>query len=218
MIFEKILAVAAIGFIVIFFVGPIITWLVCTIWEAIMDMKRNGTGVFRVWVITIITVALAFAATFFWYIPGKETSKYNDGYKEGHITGYDEGYEIGTLEGRIEGRNAGYDEGYDAGYSEGYNVGYGDGEKRGEIKSQLASSDGSGTAALTAPAGTNSDTWTPPADRWIPSWTDPDQTVYVSNRSHTIHSIPNCSGMKNYIEMTFWNAVEEGYDFCLNCW
>lgn len=46
----------------------------------------------------------------------------------------------------------------------------------------------------------------------------PDTIVYVSNRSNTIHSVHNCSGMRNYREMTISNAVSRGYDFCTNCW
>ena len=47
---------------------------------------------------------------------------------------------------------------------------------------------------------------------------DPDTIVYVSSRSHTIHSVHNCSGMKNYTEMTIYQANSKGYKFCPNCW
>lgn len=43
-------------------------------------------------------------------------------------------------------------------------------------------------------------------------------TVYVSNRSNTIHSISNCSNMKNYREMTRSEADSNGYKYCKNCW
>lgn len=46
----------------------------------------------------------------------------------------------------------------------------------------------------------------------------PDTIVYVSNRSNTIHSVSNCSGMRNYREMTIYNATSRGYNFCTNCW
>lgn len=45
-----------------------------------------------------------------------------------------------------------------------------------------------------------------------------DTTVYVSSRSHTIHSVSDCSGMKNYSEMTLGEADGKGYDYCPNCW
>ena len=42
-------------------------------------------------------------------------------------------------------------------------------------------------------------------------------TVYVS-RSHKIHSVPDCSGMSRYTEMTLAEADARGYDYCDNCW
>lgn len=46
----------------------------------------------------------------------------------------------------------------------------------------------------------------------------PDTIVYVSSRSNTIHSVSDCSGMRNYREMTIYNAASRGYSFCSNCW
>ena len=47
---------------------------------------------------------------------------------------------------------------------------------------------------------------------------DPARVVYVSN-SGKIHSVNDCSGMKNYKTMTLAEAEEKGYDvFCHNCW
>lgn len=43
-------------------------------------------------------------------------------------------------------------------------------------------------------------------------------TVYVSNRSNTIHSQHDCSGMKNYREMTLGEADAKGYKYCDMCW
>ena len=43
------------------------------------------------------------------------------------------------------------------------------------------------------------------------------ETVYVSN-SGKIHRIPNCSGMKNYTEMSKDEAVSRGYSYCKNCY
>lgn len=45
-----------------------------------------------------------------------------------------------------------------------------------------------------------------------------DTVVYVSKRSHTIHKVHDCSGMKNYEEMTIEQAEAKGYDYCPNCW
>lgn len=42
--------------------------------------------------------------------------------------------------------------------------------------------------------------------------------VYVSDKSNTIHSIPDCSGMKNYREMSEEQANANGYKYCPNCW
>lgn len=46
----------------------------------------------------------------------------------------------------------------------------------------------------------------------------PDTIVYVSRKSDTIHSVHDCSGMKNYREMTIYDATQRGYEFCPNCW
>lgn len=43
-------------------------------------------------------------------------------------------------------------------------------------------------------------------------------TVYVSKASNTVHSILDCSGMKNYRTMSLDEATERGYKFCTNCW
>ena len=45
-----------------------------------------------------------------------------------------------------------------------------------------------------------------------------DTIVYVSNSGKKIHSVNNCSGMKNYTEMTLGQAVDRGYKQCSNCW
>lgn len=42
--------------------------------------------------------------------------------------------------------------------------------------------------------------------------------VYVSNRSNTIHSVSDCSGMKNYRTMTLGEADANGYIYCNDCW
>ena len=42
-------------------------------------------------------------------------------------------------------------------------------------------------------------------------------TVYVS-RTGKIHSNRSCSGMKYYTRMDYNEAVDEGYDFCMNCY
>ena len=47
---------------------------------------------------------------------------------------------------------------------------------------------------------------------------DPSATVYVSNASNTIHSVHNCSGMKNYRTMTLAEANSRGYKYCPKCW
>ena len=46
---------------------------------------------------------------------------------------------------------------------------------------------------------------------------DPNTIVYVSN-SGKIHLVSDCSGMKNYKEMTLKEAVSRGYEYCKNCW
>ena len=42
--------------------------------------------------------------------------------------------------------------------------------------------------------------------------------VYVSNNANKIHSISNCSGMRNYREMTLDQANSNNYEYCSNCW
>lgn len=44
-----------------------------------------------------------------------------------------------------------------------------------------------------------------------------DTTVYVSN-SGKVHLKSNCSGMKNYTEMTLGEADSRGYEYCQKCW
>lgn len=51
-----------------------------------------------------------------------------------------------------------------------------------------------------------------------PSKPGPTDTVYVSKRSNTIHSVHDCGGMKNYREMTRAEADAKGYKYCPNCW
>lgn len=45
-----------------------------------------------------------------------------------------------------------------------------------------------------------------------------DILVYVSNKTNTIHSIGDCSGMKHYRGMKLSKALANGYDFCPHCW
>lgn len=45
-----------------------------------------------------------------------------------------------------------------------------------------------------------------------------DTVVYVSNHSHIIHLIHDCSGMTNYKEMTIADADSKSYRYCPNCW
>lgn len=52
----------------------------------------------------------------------------------------------------------------------------------------------------------------------VPPSRDPNRTVYVSTRSHTIHSVHDCSGMRNYREMKLSEAEARGYKYCDNCW
>ena len=57
-------------------------------------------------------------------------------------------------------------------------------------------------------------TETPETIHGVPS----DTIVYVSEKSSTIHRIHDCSGMKNYREMTVAEADAKGYDYCPHCW
>lgn len=45
---------------------------------------------------------------------------------------------------------------------------------------------------------------------------DPERIVYVS-KNGVIHFKHDCSGMKNYTEMTLEKAVEAGYKYCEHC-
>ena len=44
------------------------------------------------------------------------------------------------------------------------------------------------------------------------------RVVYVSTYSNTVHSISDCSGMKDYREMSKSNADASGFYYCNNCW
>lgn len=45
-----------------------------------------------------------------------------------------------------------------------------------------------------------------------------DTVVFVSEKSLTIHAIHDCSGMKNYREMSIAEADARGYKYCPHCW
>lgn len=44
-----------------------------------------------------------------------------------------------------------------------------------------------------------------------------NETVYVS-KTGKIHKFSNCSGMQYYTEMLYDEALDNGYDFCMNCY
>lgn len=50
------------------------------------------------------------------------------------------------------------------------------------------------------------------------SGTPGDAIVYVSNSANKIHSMPDCSNMKNYREMAKSEADANQYEYCKNCW
>ena len=47
---------------------------------------------------------------------------------------------------------------------------------------------------------------------------DPGTEVYVSNRTHTVHHLSDCSGMQRYTTMTLQEAFDAGYKQCPQCW
>ena len=55
-------------------------------------------------------------------------------------------------------------------------------------------------------------------EQGVPYFDVDGETVYVSYESDTIHSIPDCSGMVHYREMTRSEADGYGYEYCENCW
>lgn len=74
------------------------------------------------------------------------------------------------------------------------------------------------TVILTHPDAVNpSDTQNPGSTAQSIHGHDPDMTVYVSNRSNTVHSVSDCSGMKNYREMKLYEADAKGYKYCDTC-
>ena len=86
-------------------------------------------------------------------------------------------------------------------------------------KTQAGSSNSGGQASeVKAETAGGSNRQEPPKSSNADSGANDDITVYVSNRSNTIHSIPDCSNMKNYREMTKSEADANGYDYCKNCW
>lgn len=67
---------------------------------------------------------------------------------------------------------------------------------------------------MSTPKPTEAPTETPETIHGIPA----DTIVYVSEKSNTIHKVPDCSGMKNYREMTIAKADGLGFDYCPHCW
>ena len=57
----------------------------------------------------------------------------------------------------------------------------------------------------------------PRATQASPALPTGDTTVYVSDRSRTIHSVHNCGGMKNYREMTLFEAWSITDKYCDTC-
>ena len=60
----------------------------------------------------------------------------------------------------------------------------------------------------------------PPTESQPPDTPPPSASeiiVYVSNASDTIHSVYNCSGMKNYREMTLAEARKISSSYCSKC-
>jgi len=60
------------------------------------------------------------------------------------------------------------------------------------------------------------DTPEPTPTPWRIRGMDPQTTVYVS-RNGVIHFKHDCSGMKNYTEMTLEKADKAGYKYCEHC-
>lgn len=54
-------------------------------------------------------------------------------------------------------------------------------------------------------------------DDYEPEEESSGQTVYVSKKG-VIHSVSDCSGMKNYRTMSLTEAESKGYKYCSNCW
>ncbi len=91
------------------------------------------------------------------------------------------------------------------------------------IQSEATSSSPQTTAAITPAVTTAASTATVPTAIYTTA-TEPvvidDEvvmTVYVSN-SGKYHSKSNCSGMKNYTEMSLDEAIDAGHVACKKCW
>ena len=119
-----------------------------------------------------------------------------EAFDRGYRDGYDDGYDDGLESGIEKGSEQSYAEFYDEGYRDGYRDG-------------LASAVPSESVTRSSVSGSSS-----ALIRGLPG----DTIVYVSDRSHTIHRKANCSGMKNYFELTLADADSRGYSYCSKCW
>lgn len=104
---------------------------------------------------------------------------------------YQSGYDAGYSAGTKDGKNAGYDSGYSAGVRD---------AQQSSAPDRSAPSSGSSSSKQAWPG------------------VDPEREVYVSDRSKTVHSKSNCSGMKHYSAMSAWEAYAHNYDRCSKCW
>lgn len=160
----------------------------------------------------------------------QDTGEYDTGYEAGYAAGKQEAYDAGYEAGHQEGYDAGYDDGHDEGYREGHYDGEEEGREAGyrSAVDDLAGGDVSqeyypdktpddlGIGTSQSYTSADSGTKTTPSTTGQLTNAGVSQTVYVS-RKGKIHSIPNCSGMKYYTEMTYQAAVAAGYEFCSNC-
>lgn len=131
---------------------------------------------------------------------------------EAYQSGYDAGVASAQDASYTEGKEAGYTEGYDAGYTEGLAAGYSEIENETGLGGQdaLDTEDQNAADTSSGPDANNNTQTT------IHGYSA-DRTVYVSNSGKKIHLIPNCSGMKNYTEMTLEEADARGYAYCSRC-
>ena len=150
------------------------------------------------WPMMVVTLVIALLCTFFLYTPNQIAAGHEAGFKEGKDYADQSTYE------------SGYSAGYMQAFADGIRSSIGESQSSGETQSSSNSS--------SSYSGSSSNSNTTPGYITEPlSWVGLDRTVYVSQRSHTIHLNSGCSGMRNYFSMSYGDACTAGYAHCRTC-
>lgn len=160
------------------------------------EHEKAMKGHRRRWLLLAACLVLVIIFTFARYIPNKVDASYESGHTDGF------------KEGKVFADQSTYESGYSAGYAQAFADG---------LRSSTKESSNSNSSSSSSGRSSSSSNTTPGF------FTDPiagislTRTVYVSQRSHTIHLNSGCSGMKNYFTMSYEEACAAGYGHCRTC-